>query len=514
MALALRVVALRRSPDYLADEVLAAVDLKSVVANGHHYNGTPLGLLGGIVPTLDLRLAVGWLGTSVPYLRLIAVLFGMASIGLVYRIGAQLSSRRTGLAAAAALSLMPWHIYYSRLYLPQSQYLFLTLATITCLIGALVYRSLGEGLLAVVAAVASIYVYPSSILSTPLVILTVLVAFRRELSRFGAVRVIGMGVGSVVCLLPYVVDHLFSSASAAAGQNSVITQKLMWNHGLPFPEVVGRITTNWLGYLNPGFLAAGGDPNIRQSSQRVGQIGLGLLILGLVGIGTALRRRSPGDLIWLSWLVLYPLSSAITYFDAVGNSARAYFGCVPWALAIGSGLLFLLERLQPWRLWVWAVAVVVTAQTAVFLPDYLGAYRSRASPAFEVGWNQVAPVLARRGLEQVPVTLHAGYDRSAIAQYFAKGRLRIAESFFSCAPLSASTAGVTPLPRVYLIRNDYDFSKDPGCFQGDLVSADLEVLRALRGTDGRPASVTTIGSFPENGARPVVVVFVEAAPAS
>lgn len=509
VALALRMYELQNAPDFLADEVLAAVDLQSVVSNGVHYNGAPLGLLGRIVPILDLRLAMSWLGTSVPHLRVIAMLIGMASIGLAYRIGTQISGRRMGCAAAVALAFMPWHIYYSRLYLPQSQYLFLTLATISLLIGALVHRSLGQGLLAVAAAVTSIYVYPASILSTPLVILTVLVAYRRELGRYGFWRATGLAAGGAACMLPYVLDHLFAGASAAADQNDVISQKLMWTHGLPFPQVVGRMITNWLSFFNPSFLVARGDPNIRQSSQRVGQIGLVFLVLGIVGIVVALRRRSRGDLLWLTWLALYPFSSAITYFDAAGNSARAVFGCLPWAMAVGSGLLFLFEQLAPFRLWVvaWA-AVVVTAQTAVFLPDYLTNYPERASPAFEVGWSAVQPVLAARSLDQVPITLHAGYDRATIAQYFAGGRLAIAQSVFSCAPLQADVVAVTSLPRVFVIRNDYDFSRDPGCFQGDLVAADLDVLRAARLPGGRAPDVEVLGSFPAGRTRPVVVVLV------
>jgi len=513
VALALRIFALGRAPDYLADEVLASADMQSVLNTGHHYNGASLGLLGRIVPTLDLRFAIALLGTSVPYLRVVAVLFAISSIGLAYRIGVQLSGRRLGLAAAAALTLMPWHIYYSRVFLPQSEYLFLTLATISCLIGALVRRSLGQGLLAVAAAVASVYIYPASILSTPLVIFSILVAYRWELIRFGVGRVAGLGAGFVVCVVPYIADHLFVGASAASGQNDVIVQKLVWTHGLSLPQVAGRVGTNWLSYFSPSFLAGVGDPNIRQSSQRVGQIGLVFLVLGAIGIAAALRRRSRGDLVWLAWLVLYPLSSAITYYDAVGNGARAVFGCLPWAIAIGGGALFLLERLKPWSPWVAAwLAVVIAAQTAVFLPDYLTDYRERASPAFEVGWSAVEPVLAARGLDEVKVTLHAGYDRSTIAQYFAKGRLALAEALYSCDPLRADGVATTPLPRVYVIRNDYDVSRQPGCFQGDLVAADLEVLRALRLPGGQAATVTTLGSFPEGRPRPVVVVLVAAAP--
>lgn len=509
VAFALRTIALRVLPDHLADEVMASVDLRSPLATGQHYNGAPLGLLGRIVPTLDLRFAMAWIGTSVPYLRLIAVLFGMASIGLAYRIGAQLSGRRLGLAVAATLSLMPWHIHFSRLFVPQSQYLFLTLATISCLIGALVRRSLGEGLIAVAAAAASIYVYPASILSTPLVILTVLVAYRQELGRFGALRVAGLGACSAFCLVPYVVDHLFAGASAASNQNDVFVQKLMWTHGLTAAEVLGRIAGNWFSYLDPSFLAAGGDLNIRHSNQRVGQIGPAFLMLGIIGVAAALRRRNRGDLLWLAWLVVYPFSSAITYYNGPGNSSRAIFGCLPWALAAGTGMLFLLDRMRSRSVGVISVAaVVVAAQTGIFFSDYLSGYRVRASPTFEVGWSEVVPALVARGADKVPITVHAGYDRLWIAQYFAKGRLPIAQSVYSCFPLRADAIAATPLPRVYVIRNDYDFSREAGCFQGDLVAADLDVLRAARLPDGRAARVEILGTFPPGQPRPVVVVLV------
>ena len=62
-------------------------------------------------------------------LRLPSALAGVATIYALYRLGAELFSRRLGLLAAALLAVSPWHIYLSRLpKRPILTPLFMTLA--------------------------------------------------------------------------------------------------------------------------------------------------------------------------------------------------------------------------------------------------------------------------------------------------------------------------------------------------------------------------------------------------
>jgi 4-amino-4-deoxy-L-arabinose transferase-like glycosyltransferase len=512
IAVGLRFVRLGSTPHYFADEILAAADLRTFLGNGHHIRGGHAGILAHVVPVLDGRLAISVLGTSVGDLRIIAALFGLGSIALIYRIGTQLFDRRVGLGAGLVMTLMPWHIYYSRAFLPQSEYVFLTLAASSFLISALTQQRPWDGAFAVAAAIASIYIYPSALLSTPLLMLLAIVAYHREFLAFGLRRILSLGLVTGLALSPYLLDHLLASDPVVAGQNSVILDKLIWTHGLPVTHMLSRIASNWASYFSLSFIATSGDPNIRQSTHFVGAIGWPFGFLALVGLIVACKRHTRASVLVVAWMVAFPLSSAITYSDAAGNSARAVFGCAAWAMVAGVGAAATFQFLSGKRLVlaVAAMSVTIGVQTSLFLSDYFFSYPQRSAYAFETGWDRVYEVLRRHGLENVPITLHAGYEREEIAQYYSDGRLNIAEIVYSCERLPYRVAHYTVLPRVFIVRQDLDFSQRPECFHGDLIQADLGSLQTTADRQGNPQAVEVVASFPSDprSRQRVAVLFI------
>jgi len=67
-------------------------------------------------PPLYFLLVQAWslLGGSDAWLRALSVLFGLATIPLLYRLAARVAGPNAGLTAAALLTLSPYHVYYSR----------------------------------------------------------------------------------------------------------------------------------------------------------------------------------------------------------------------------------------------------------------------------------------------------------------------------------------------------------------------------------------------------------------
>jgi 4-amino-4-deoxy-L-arabinose transferase-like glycosyltransferase len=57
----------------------------------------------------------------------LSTIFGVAAVALVYALGTLLYGRRTGLVASALFGLVPWHVYMSRIFLIDNQYLFWSL---------------------------------------------------------------------------------------------------------------------------------------------------------------------------------------------------------------------------------------------------------------------------------------------------------------------------------------------------------------------------------------------------
>jgi 4-amino-4-deoxy-L-arabinose transferase-like glycosyltransferase len=60
----------------------------------------------------------------------VVTFLGLACIVLVYALGTILYSKTTGLIAAALFGIIPWHVYISRIFLIDNQYLFFSLLTL------------------------------------------------------------------------------------------------------------------------------------------------------------------------------------------------------------------------------------------------------------------------------------------------------------------------------------------------------------------------------------------------
>jgi len=111
VGLVLRLINLNQS--LWLDEAINAVFVRSQSLNSLIFNYS----LSDFHPPLYFILMRGWVllfGSSEIALRIPSVIFGVASIYIVYKIGKALFEEKTALIAATLLSVAPLHIYYSQ----------------------------------------------------------------------------------------------------------------------------------------------------------------------------------------------------------------------------------------------------------------------------------------------------------------------------------------------------------------------------------------------------------------
>jgi hypothetical protein len=505
VAAAIRFSELDKVPLPLADEIVAAVDIHYLVTTGHHFDGSHAGILAYITPALDGRFAVAFLGgTTVADLRGVAAMFGVLTVGLLVWLGHELGDFKLGIIGAGALAIMPWHIYYSRIFFPASEYLFFTVLVICLELTALRRRSVTLGIASALAAVASIYIYPVAIVSTPLLIASVLVFRWREVRKFGLLRSLApAAMCAGVLALPYVIDHLVVTDPAVGTANGVLAAKMVWNHGLPVTDVALQFLSSWANYLSPSYLLFRGDPNVVQSIQTMGEVGWVLGLVGCLGIVVGVQRRSALDLQLIVLTAIYPVADALTYFDALGNSVRGITGSVIWALWIAIAVQQLLRmRANLYRAAAIVAAVVaVVIQSYAFASYYFGTYTVDYAYAFETGYEPIYTTLVSHNLETVPITLHAGYERQAMLEYFSQYRLRATQSVLACQDLPFDVLNYTVLPRIFIVREDRGFAAYPDCVnQTGLIDRDETALRSVVPDKGgsRPRKFDVIAVFPND----------------
>ena len=501
----LRTASLQSTPPPLADEIFASVDIHLLLSTGRHFTGSTASLLGHIIPVLDGRYLVALVSAAdVADLRLFSAICGIATVGLLFLLGAEFGSPKLGYLAAAALAIMPWHIYLSRLYLPQSEYLFLTTLSVLLLVVGLRRRSAAMLTGSVLAGVATVYIYPTAIVTTPLILAGASLYRFAELRRLHlSILVVPIVIGTL-SVTPYLIDHL--TASDVIDANGVITSKLIWNHGMTPGATVLFFASNWTGYLTPWFILFQGDPNPAHSVQTIGEVGWISGALGVVGILVGGVRRTRLQVLLLFWLFVYPIGDAVTFYDANGNSLRGVVGCVVWAFWIAIGAEWILDLLgrtgvRLRGLGLSLVCVGLMLQIFAFASVYWGGYSQRYDYLFETGYEPIYTTLRDQGLTHIPITLHAGYARNAMLQYFSAYQLSANDSLPACNDLPYEAAHPKTLPRIFIVKEDPGYAALPGCISSDLPARDWNALNASSHPGEATQKVDLIAEFPSDSAR-------------
>lgn len=209
-ALALRLYKLERSSLWL-DELM------QVAAARSRWLAVPKGALGhpGAAPLdyLITHFVYYYIGRSEGILRLPAVLWGVLSVATVYFLGKRMFDKTTGFLAAALLTILPSHVYYSQEMRPYS------LAALMVLLATFAfYHALGRntrgawalyGLTLVVGMYAHYYVAVVGILHGAYIVLMALakrLPWKRLLPYVAAAGAAGL------LFLPYVMADQFRDA--------------------------------------------------------------------------------------------------------------------------------------------------------------------------------------------------------------------------------------------------------------------------------------------------------------
>ena len=376
VAAAIRLPALDRVPaGFWCDEAVNGYDAWSIAQTGRDHHGAWMPLfargLGDYNESLYRFLAVpsvALLGLDEVSTRLPAALAGIAGVLALYLLAHALFGVRTAVLAGLLLAMSPWHVQFSRL-----GFRAILLPGLFTLGLWLFHR--GRLRLAGAVLGLSLYTYSAARVFVPLFAVGLVVIYHRTLWQQRRAALLG-GAAFLVALgllLPF-----WLSAAGMARADSLLA-------GGP-----GAFVRSYLGYFDPRFLFAHGDPNLRHGPSGVGVMHLfeaGTLPIGIV---LAVRRRAWTPLLWL-WL--YPIPAALT---APTQALRALVGAPGLCLLSALGLAAVADRV-PRRAWGFAGAVAaVLAAGGVYAHTYFGRYRVVSAPDFDAGLGEAVRVAERR----------------------------------------------------------------------------------------------------------------------
>lgn len=349
------------------------------------------------------------------WVRIPAVVSGLALIALLYGVGTELFNRRVGLAAALLAAVVPWTVYWSRFAGVIAP---LELWPVAAIYAALVaVRLLSQRLLmlSLIFGAFTVYTHEAGIVALVLLILPFwflcarrflpgspnLVRWRGlvETVRFCLPFLLGL----VLALVPLL---LFEFQPVAAGTSLLGTGQLVWERCPNLHCTASTFLANAGLSWSPDFLGLSGGLTGAQAAGFETHISIGgawqsgggftgmLTVLGLLAYPAllllALRwpRRLTGNNVLASWLVVflvlaYTVVGGVVYYDNP-NSAR---------LAFAAGLLIVV------------IAWLIVSLIEVAWETLASRIPARSKPSSTPMWLHRSPARAKALVVAVGVCL-------------------------------------------------------------------------------------------------------------
>ncbi len=345
LGLIIRVVFLATvPPELFGDEVDVAYQAYSLLKTGRDIYKQPLPIYihslsewRAPLPVYQTVPAVALLGLNEYGARIPEVVMGVLSPLILFIFVYQQSrSKKLAFWSAVAMTLMPWHIIYSRMAA------FGAVTLINLLMLMVISFKSSRYYLGILLAALCFYTYNTAFIFVPMILL--------GLKYFPKIKHVLWGV---VLLLPLGYYLILGPVGDRFGQLSIVRSKEFIesiNLGrIDHPGIVGKLiynrytefakvfSSNYLQSFSTEFLFMRGDPVYRHSVQIVG----GMLPISMVffvfGVVYLFKER---ERFWLYWLAIAPISSALT-IDGGYHATRTFLMVPILAIILARGFMAL-----------------------------------------------------------------------------------------------------------------------------------------------------------------------------
>lgn len=364
--------------------------------------------------------------------RLPGVIFGLAGIAILYLLTKRLFSDKAAIFSLIVITILPWHLQYSRASLEETLLMALLVAGIYFF-----YLSLSKVnflYLSVLFFSLVVYTYPTGVLLAPLFFASLIYIFKKKILKIEK-KVI------VFCLLlvflfsaPFLYGFFasgqsqerFSSISIFSDTKSI---EAIINKRIPgFREErvfhnkltqYGKVFfSNYLISFSPQYLFINGDPLPRHNSGQGELLWVfaPFLALGVFEIIKNIKDKNYQFL--FVWLLLSPVPSALTS-DGANHAGRLFVMVAPLVICIALGLckLFDGQSLRSRVLKLLTLSFVMT-NFVFYLHQYYVHYPQDSWQYWQYGYRQVFSYLREIDSQYEKVVINNNHDPTLLRFLF------------------------------------------------------------------------------------------------
>lgn len=362
--------------------------------------------------------AIALFGNTEWGVRAPEVILGSLAPLILFLLVFQLTkSKYLSLLSSIILSIMPWHILYSRAA-------FETVLLLDFVMLGTVFFLKKKLFISLLFFVFTPYIYSTAVVFVPLWLAALYILNRP--------RIRTLFLLPLILLIPFAVSVLNGQAAERFGRvglfgNSDITDqitRMRRESGTPWERlfsnkavyIAGKIYNNYLSAFSPEFLFIRGDNTARQSLQYIGEllpVWAPFLILGWLYM---IKHR---QYIWLVWLLLAPMPAALTY-DGAYHATRLFMMIPPLAVSVAYGIYGVVKSVHPRFLvpvyiLIW---LIISAQFLSAANYYFYHYPQRTWIWWHVGFKQAMQKIGEIAPRYSKVYLNNSYEPSLIRFLF------------------------------------------------------------------------------------------------
>ncbi|KKT30670.1 MAG: hypothetical protein UW41_C0008G0015 [Candidatus Collierbacteria bacterium GW2011_GWC2_44_18] len=391
------------------------------------------------------------IGLNVWSVRLPSALLGIASVYLLYLVVYLLFKKKTtdeschvktnnfALITALILAVSPWHLQFSRGGWEVNAALFFILLGVW---GFLMGLDQPKYFFIFVTSMAlSLYTYHSARLISPLIALTLVILYWKDIYNFRLTfnRHSGLDPESIWKTIPQKLKIILSAVILGlllsfplatqllskegqsrftgvsvfsdsgplwqalemrrAHQEDTIHVKALHNQYLSYGL---RFVKNYLSHFSPRFLFVTGDEIARSKVPEMGQTYLFLIPFYFLGLFSLLKLDSKGKVFTLVWFLVAPLAASLTFQSP--HALRSQNMVIPLSIISGLGLSVALNLLfRSGKKWlVGSISVLLLLFGAYSVARYLHLYY--------VHYPKTLPYAWQYGFDQIAAYAKVNYD--------------------------------------------------------------------------------------------------------
>lgn len=454
LATILRFVRLDSVPGELfGDEIDVGYQAYSILETGRDYRGQ---LLPSYIHSLTEWRAPLYLYSTVPSVALLglnewgvrfpAALFGILTVLISFFLIRELfKDEKLALLTAFLMAFNPWSIHYSRAGFEVTLLLFLVSSGFLCF-----FKGLRKPKLLVLSAFLfslSLYAYNTANIFLPLMFLVLGILYFKPLLKLEKKWLVLSVFLFLLVSAPLIKNIFLGDAASRFGLISVFSNEKMVDEinltrvevlvsgqdfsMIPLTEKVFHnrplywfleISENYFSSLSPKFLFSSGDPNIRHSVPRVGQLYVVEAIFVVLGFWFLLKRKEKEKWFLFSFLLFAPIPSALT--QGGGNHAtRLFLMVLPLVFLSALGFLGLINMIKLKKKYILFLVPAVLLAGLIFnffffFHQYFVHYEKQSWKLWSYGYKEIMTELALHEKDFDRVFINNTYEPALIRYLF------------------------------------------------------------------------------------------------